>query len=464
MRHRNALQKPLNFFRNPALAGIIVLGITLLCLGSLPRSVFADAASDLQQQIADQNAKIAALEQEIVQYENTLDQIGSTKQTLQGEITRLTLSQKKMAADIAVTQGKINAANLELQRLSGAIVDKTTQINDSTKAIEKSLRTLYEIGDATLIEQILSGNGIVEAWSEVDRTAQLQTALKEEIATLQGAKQSLTDNYNATNKQKAALVSLKNQLAGQKLVLDQSLREQAALLAQTKDKESTYQKILADKRAAKAQFEKQLSDYEASLKYTLDPRSIPRAGTGVLSFPLDPAFMQRCSSRVSVFGNSYCITQYFGNTAFAQSGAYNGQGHNGVDFGAPEGTMVVAALSGTVLGTGNTDLSHDSAGHQCYSYGKWVYIQHPNGLGSIYGHLSVISVVKGQSVTTGQILGYSGKTGYATGPHLHFGVYVASQVKIIQLGDRQTGKKTPCANAFMPVAPTQAYLNPMQYL
>lgn len=460
--HTPKKQNPVSLF---ALTFGVVLLIGVVILIGLAPTAHGDTAEEIQQKITEQNAKIAALEKEIAEYESTLNQIGGQKTTLQSEINRIDISRKKIAADIAVSQNKITSANLELKRLGGAIDDKAKRIEDSTNTIAKSLRTLYEIGDSTLVEQLLSADGIIEAWREVDRNTQLGIALKNEIVNLQNTKQALTVDYGATQKEKATLVALQKQLAGQKTVLDQNRTEQATLLTQTKNKESTFQKLLAEKQQAKLDFEKQLGDYEASLKYTLDPNSIPKAGKGILSFPLDPSFMSRCKDRTSTFKNIYCITQYFGDTAFSQTGAYNGKGHNGVDFGSPEGTPVVAALNGIVLGTGNTDLSHDSTGRQCYSYGKWVYIQHPNGLGTIYAHLSVISVSKGQNVSTGALLGYSGKTGYATGPHLHFSVYVANQVKIINLGTIQSAtSKTPCANATMPVAPTQAYLNPMEYL
>src|SRR5205814_1139100 len=99
------------------------------------------------------------------------------------------------------------------------------------------------------------------------------------------------------------------------------------------------------------------------------------------------------------------VTQYFGNTPFASSGAYGGKGHNGIDLAASIGTPVHAALSGTIAGTGNTDAI---AG--CYSFGKWVFVKHGNGLGTIYAHLSAVNVAAGQQVSTGQLLGYSGET------------------------------------------------------
>lgn len=463
MKPKNESHMQLKPLPDRALALAVLLG-TVFALGVLPAPSRADAG-DIQQKIADTTAQIAQLEKEIAQYESDLALIGTQKKTLQSQINQLDVSRQKIAKDIAATQAAVTKTNLQLTELDGEITDKQKRIEDNEAAIETSLRSERKADDATVAENMLGASNFADAWEDVSRLTALSDTLRANITDLAATKESLTQDYAATQAHQKELTALKQQLSGQKSVLDQNRQEQSTLLTQTKNKESSFQALLAEKQQAKLDFEKQLSDYEATLHYTLDPTSIPKAGSGVLSFPLDPAYMTRCQNQKSIYKNIYCITQYFGNTAFAQSGAYNGKGHNGIDLGAPEGTKVVAALSGTVLGTGNTDLSHDSKGSQCYSYGKWVYVQHDNGLGTIYGHLSVISVSKGDRVSTGQLLGYSGQTGYATGPHLHFGLYVASQVKIIQLGDTQSASgKTPCANAFMPVAPTQAYLNPISYL
>jgi len=85
--------------------------------------------------------------------------------------------------------------------------------------------------------------------------------------------------------------------------------------------------------------------------------------------------------------------------------------HTGIDIGAPTGTNIVAAESGLVSYTG-----------YMRGYGNIVIIRHNGGYSTVYAHNSVNLVKKGQSVKKGNIIGKVGKTGNATGPHLHFEV------------------------------------------
>jgi murein DD-endopeptidase MepM/ murein hydrolase activator NlpD len=93
----------------------------------------------------------------------------------------------------------------------------------------------------------------------------------------------------------------------------------------------------------------------------------------------------------------------------------NGEGafHSGVDIEAPYGTPVRAAADGDVSGAAM------GAG-----YGREVVLNHGHDVLTLYGHLSAIAVVPGQHVTRGQVIGYVGQSGRATGPHLHYEVRV----------------------------------------
>jgi murein DD-endopeptidase MepM/ murein hydrolase activator NlpD len=93
----------------------------------------------------------------------------------------------------------------------------------------------------------------------------------------------------------------------------------------------------------------------------------------------------------------------------------NGEGafHSGLDIDAPYGTPVRAAGDGDVADAGM------NAG-----YGREIVLTHGHDVSTVYGHLSAIAVSLGQHVTRGQIIGYVGQSGRATGPHLHYEVRV----------------------------------------
>jgi murein DD-endopeptidase MepM/ murein hydrolase activator NlpD len=84
--------------------------------------------------------------------------------------------------------------------------------------------------------------------------------------------------------------------------------------------------------------------------------------------------------------------------------------HKGVDMAAPTGTPVYATAPGRVV----------RAGYQAGGYGRFIEVKHPNGMTSLYAHLSKVNVVSGERVLAEQVIGRVGSTGFSTGPHLHF--------------------------------------------
>ncbi len=94
--------------------------------------------------------------------------------------------------------------------------------------------------------------------------------------------------------------------------------------------------------------------------------------------------------------------------------------HSGTDIAAPEGSPILAATDGTVTIAN----ALDSWGG---GYGYYIRIDHGNGLETLYAHCSAICVTVGQQVQAGQVIGYVGQTGRATGNHLHFEVYQNGQ-------------------------------------
>ncbi|HEY4488232.1 MAG TPA: peptidoglycan DD-metalloendopeptidase family protein [Candidatus Paceibacterota bacterium] len=420
-----------------------VFSCLLVAVLFAPLGALAQAPADLQREIDANSQKIAELNKEIEQYQAQLDTTTKQKNTLQNKVSQLDLQRKKLTASVNVTKNQISSTQLQIRQLESGIEVKQGTIESQTFALGESLRNLSRAENRPLAVTLLSSETITDAWQDADSLMTIQQAVRDNIAELSAEKRSLTETKVTAEGKQKELVRQQATLVTQQGSLDATRKAQNELLQQTKSQESTYQAILREKQAAKASFEAALLDLQSQFRRTLDPSEIPSAGKGILRWPLD----------------NVRVTQYFGNTAFAAAGAYNGRGHNGIDLAASIGTPIRASLSGLVVGSGNTDSVRG-----CYSFGKWVMIRHNNGLSTMYSHLSQINVSEGQGVATGQILGYSGDTGYATGPHLHYGVYVTAVTEIVALGSA-TNRTSPCSSVKMPVPRDQSgYLNPLNYL
>lgn len=413
------------------LAVFLLLGASLFLL---PSAAHAQSAAELRVQIDANNRQLDQLKAEIAAFQKQLDALGTKKNTLQSTIRSLELSQKQLATQIKVTQNKIASANLQIRELTFSIGDKEQDIAADREAIAKALRSVAEDEQASLVTHLISANSLGDAWRAVDETVQFNRALTEDIHDLRAIRTALATDRDEVTAKKEQLVSLQNDLALQKKSVGVSKAAQQKLLADTKNQESVYQKLLAEKQAEESRFEAALFELASQLEYALDPSRIPPAGKGVLRWPLTSVF----------------ITQQFGKSSSAQRLYVSGT-HDGVDFRASIGMPVRAALSGTVL-----EVNLGSV--QNCQYGKWVLIKHANGLATLYAHLSSVSTQKNAVVTTGQVIGFSGNTGYATGPHLHFSVYYVDAVSFRQYTCKSGRRVT------IPIAPVNAYLNPLSYL
>jgi murein DD-endopeptidase MepM/ murein hydrolase activator NlpD len=416
----------------------IVLYTSIFTISILLCNICYSASIDeIKQKIAADTQSREQLQKEIDQYQSQLKDIGNQANSLSKAIKTIDTTEKKTSLDIQLTENNINSTNLEIEKLGIQIDDKSKEIDKNTKIISDLLNQVNETDSSSIIENLLKYKDLSEVWNEIQNIYVLQNQIQQKLYETKQVRDSLsTDKKDAEDKKKQ-LTILKSELADKKTILDINKTSKSKLLADTKNKESNYKQILAEKQALADAFDKELTQFESDLRLAIDPNSIPPAGSGVLSWPLDNVY----------------ITQKFGVTS--DSGRlYVTGSHNGVDFRASVGTEVKAALSGTVLGVGDTDTVCPGA-----SYGKWIFIRHANGLSTIYGHLSLIKVKAGDEVFTGDVIGYSGSTGYATGPHLHFGVMASQGSQIM------SKKSAVCKGTYtIPMADIRAYLDPLIYL
>ena len=418
---------------------LVFLCLTIALMSSAQEPAAGNQSEDLRKQIEDKNQEIRRLEAEAAEHRRAIEDLERTANTFASQIQGIDRTISRLTTSIRLTNTKISRANLEIRELTQDIQGKEESIGAERRHMASLVVALAAMDRETPLEIMMKHETISSFFNSVDQLLGVQAEIQSTLETLRTARAALQESKLKTEKKKLELSALAEDLDDQKALQLEERQERSNLLQTTKSQERRYQELLAEAERKREALEQEINALESGLSPEFDRSILPKASSGILGWPLsDPIF----------------ITQYFGNTAFARSGAYQGKGHNGIDLRASVGTPVFSSEQGRVRSTGDTDQSCRRA-----SYGKWVLIDHPNNLATLYAHLSLVKVRPGDAVNRGELIGYSGRTGYATGPHLHLTVFASQAVTVTQMRSRTCGRLMT-----LPISPFGGYMNPLDYL
>ena len=253
----------------------------------------------------------------------------------------------------------------------------------------------------------MNASQMVNPLQEGEWTAETGAKMSELLSSLRSLRESLVSEHQALIEKQKKADTLRLQLEEQDARLDSTKTNKEQLLAKTQSEVQKYDALVDDLEKQREEIEDEIESLEAGKIDALDTKDLPGFNKGTLSYPV----------------RKVTITQSYGKTSFAKkSGFYKSGFHNGIDFGIPIGTSILAAADGKVIAIGNNGK---------YAYGRYVAIDHGNGLVTMYGHLSSVTRKLGEKVKRGDTIAKSGNTGNSTGPHLHFTVFSAKSFDVV---------------------------------
>ena len=399
----------------------------------------------IEQSIQERNEERKALEREAQRLREELSKVGNQRSSLSQELSVIASERKSLENEILQTQNKIGTLDLEINKSESLIKTYSRKIDANLDTLRGLIRSLSQQSDQSEFEVVLGSSHLSGLFSFRDNYTRLQEPLVSITQELKDDKEHVFSSTQNLLNQQAGLSQEQEVLDDQKNIVQVQEQQKDAVLKETQNKESLFQRNLQTTLQNIAQIDQEIRNFESTLSFLLDSTKLPKKGSAVLSWPLDYVL----------------ITQRFGKTVSSER-LYVSGSHSGMDFRASVGTPVYAVADGVVKGTGDTDQTCPNA-----SFGKWVFIEHQGlGLSSTSGHLSGIKVSEGQKVSTGDIIGYAGNTGRSTAPHLHLTIYATEGVNGEE-GVRVTNRPSGACSGKtyrMPLAPTAAYLDPIDFL
>ena len=389
----------------------VVKKVTAVILVSvLSLTSYRPALADTKQDLSNANDAKAAIEKKLQDVQNQLSQLNKDKKNIESYI-------KELDSNLASIDGDINSLGIQIEDKKNEITQAQEmletvqqQSQEQYESMKLRIKYMYENGtDSSYLNMLITAQDMSDLLNKaeyinkiteydrqmLDQYAATEQQIAETKELLEADLTSLEQMQVEVEGQKQALALIQSTKVNELQKLDNKSADAKAYQAQLeKDKKEQEAAILAMEAEIKRQEEEARRKAEEAKKNGTTPAvTVPTYDGGKFKWPTP-------STR---------ITSPYGDMEDRSSP------HQGVDIGAKtrgvSGDPIYAAYDGTVtLATYNS------------SAGNWIWINHGNGLMTVYMHCSKLLVSEGTKVKKGDTIALMGTTGNSTGVHLHFGV------------------------------------------
>jgi len=387
---------------------VILLSITLfagLLFFIYPTLAANPEIETLQEKIKEKQERVKQLEQSIEEYKKKIAQKQLEAQSLNNQLSILDNRITEVQLDIEATENTLTALQYEIERDSLVISNKEIDIEKQKKMISEMIRVIHYNDDQSYLDIAANYKNFSDFYNQVQYLKKIEGDLTVSLTAVRISKEELEAQRKQTLERKKSYNEVKLALEEKKKDYKDQVYFKEDLLNQTHASEVTYKTLLSTLKSQYQQIEGEITGIEREMRRKLAEqdklKEIEDEGGTVLSWPVPSKY----------------VTARFHDPEYPYRHVFE---HSGLDIRASQGTAVKAAASGYVA------QAKRCTSASCYSY---VMIIHQNGLATLYGHMSCISVKVDQFVTRGDVIGCSGGTPgtvgagpFVTGAHLHFEV------------------------------------------
>ena len=403
------------------LAGVMAAIMVLtLVLSLLPTRAYAASSSEIRKQINQLKDQKSELKSQI---EDLKKQYQANKDDIADIVSRKNIIDQ----EIGLLHAQLDNINEQISAFGVLIADKQDELDNAQDHYDQlnaeyrvRVRTMEEEGTLSYWEVLFKANSFSDLLDRMSMIEEIAASDNRRLKELDEATQAVAKAQSELETEKADLETTKEELNATQAELDDKRSEADEVIAELIAKGVELEGMKTDLEAEDENLLKQIAqmekEYNAAkhqewLDYMATYTTVPPATTAA---PSDSGGNSG-NSTPSSGGNwlrpcSYTyMSSPFGFRTSPTSGASSY--HQGVDLAAPANTPIYASRAGVVT----TATYSNNAGY-------YVTINHGDGFSSIYMHMNNYVVSSGQAVSAGQLIGYVGRTGIATGYHLHFGI------------------------------------------
>ncbi len=388
MKKRFSAKKVVSF----VLCCVMVFGCAFL----VTPMVSARSASEINKEIDKLEAQAKELQKEINAIKSKKAEQNALKKKIEAQISNL-------QQQISLCNTKISQFNTEIAANEAKIKDMEKEKEDAIFLFKQRLRTIHMSNGSSTIQVLLGA----ESFSDYLALAQLTKVVSAHDQKVVERIIEIVDGINAAQKEIAVKIEEQNEakavLAEKKAELDKQVNAVNSVIAEISKEQSATQNEIN-------QTQSDIDALEAELAPYINVTTGAVYDGSAFTWPVP---------------NHYNITSYYGKRW--------GRMHRGIDIsdGSITGAPIVAIADGVVVKTYNSCPHNYRKTKSCGCGGGWgnhVMIDHGNqgstNYKSLNGHMTKTAVSVGQKVKKGQVIGYAGCTGFSTGPHVHFEIYV----------------------------------------